>query len=303
MTHFFQKNLLLLLIFSGAAFALDLEVKASVSASQVFIGDVFSYEIEITAPESTEIRLPEFVGNLGNFEVKDLQNFREKKGIGQERFIQKAVLNTFVSGDFLIAPQTIEAKLGNDSLQIQTDPAAIRVMNRTTGEETDILDIESPVKDPRMPKWFWITLAVIGGILLILLGFFLHRKFKKFSAVYQLPPYEEAVAALQEMRGRGLLLSGNQAEYFFEMGFIIRRYLERRFQAEILDATLAELRPRMTHVPGLTQNYKESMILFAEETEPVKFAKVKLPQERIEFWNAWADRLLQDTRPAPEEKK
>lgn len=299
-----QIKALFFLLFSVVSiFAFDLSVKASVSTSQVFIGDRFIYEIEVTGPQGVKIELPEFVGNLGSFEVKDLQNFREELPGNQTRFVSKAVLNTFVSGDFLIAPQRIEASLESDSLKLQTDPVALRVLNRMAGDEDDILDIEDPLKDPRLPAWIWIILAVFGAVLLIALGWWLRRKFKPELRILRLPPYEEALEALKEMRARNLLQQGNQAEYFFEMGFILRRYLERRFQVDILDATLTELRRRMSHVAGLKENYKESVIRFAEETEPVKFAKFELSPERCEFWNAWMDRLLEETRPLPEEKK
>jgi hypothetical protein len=45
------------------------------------------------------------------------------------------------------------------------------------------------------------------------------------------------------------------------------------------------------------------MVTLAVETEPVKFAKMKLDGERCRFWDEWADRLLEDTKPAPEEEK
>ena len=35
----------------------------------------------------------------------------------------------------------------------------------------------------------------------------------------------------------------------------------------------------------------------------MKFAKMKIGDDRGVFWNDWASRLLEDTKPAPEEKK
>ena len=61
-----------------------------------------------------------------------------------------------------------------------------------------------------------------------------------------------------------------------------------------------ELKKRMAHVAGLPQAYKESVVTLAVETEPVKFAKMKLEGERCKFWDEWADRLLEDTKPDPE---
>ena len=131
----------------------------------------------------------------------------------------------------------------------------------------------------------------------------MHKKFAKRGEAPQLPPYEEAVLALKNLRNKNYLAEGNQGDYFMSLGFITRRYIERRFEVDILDATVAELKKRMAHVAGLPQAYKESVVTLAVETEPVKFAKMKLEGERCKFWDEWADRLLEDTKPMPEEEK
>lgn len=287
------------------SFAFDVSVKANVENAQVFIGDMFNYEIAVTAPENAVVDLPSFVGNLGNFEVKEMKNERITEGMpkGTAKFTWLATLNTFVSGDFMIAPQQVVAVVGKDTVRTNTDPVALKVANRTTGEETDILEVEEPMADPRMPQWVIIALCVLGAAVLVLLGWLLHKKFRKQGEAPRLPPYEEAVLSLKELRNRNYLAEGNQGDYFMSMGFITRRYIQRRFEVDILDATTAELKQRMAHVVGLPQAYKESVVTLAVETEPVKFAKMKLDGERCRFWDEWADHLLQDTKPTPEEEQ
>ena len=285
-----------------SAHAFDLSVKANVDNAQVFIGDKFNYEIQVTAPENAIVDLPSFVGNLGSFEVKEMKNEKITEGMpkGTAKFTWLATLNTFVSGDFLIAPQEVNAIVGTDTVKTHTDPVAVKVAARTNGEETDIIEVEDPMKDPRLPQWVYILFAVLGVALLVFLGWFLHKKFAKRGEAPQLPPYEEAVLALKNLRNRNYLAEGNQGDYFMTLGFIVRRYIERRFEVDILDATVAELKKRMSHVAGLPQAYKESVVTLAVETEPVKFAKMKLEGERCTFWDEWADRLLEDTKPDPE---
>ena len=290
---------------AAPALAFDVSVKANVDNAQVFVGDMFNYEIQVTAPENAIVDLPSFVGNLGSFEVKEMKNEKVTEGMpkGSAKFVWQATLNTFVSGDFLIAPQQVQAVVGSDTVKVNTDPVAVKVSMRTTGEETDILEAEDPLDDPRLPQWFFVLLIVVGVALLVFLGWFLHKKFAKAGAAPQLPPYEEAVLALKELRAKNYLAEGNQGDYFMALGFIARRYVERRFEVDILDATVAELKQRMSHVAGLPQAYKETVVTLAVETEPVKFAKMKLDGERCRFWDEWADRLLEDTKPTPEEKK
>ena len=63
------------------ASAFDVSVKANVDNAQVFVGDMFNYEIQVTAPENAIVDLPSFVGNLGSFEVKEMK-FRPKIDTG-----------------------------------------------------------------------------------------------------------------------------------------------------------------------------------------------------------------------------
>jgi hypothetical protein len=44
-----------------------------------------------------------------------------------------------------------EAVVGKDSVVTHTDPVAVKVASRTNGQESDIMDVEPPMKDPRMP--------------------------------------------------------------------------------------------------------------------------------------------------------
>lgn len=307
--QFFDRTNCLVLValfafLSSPVLAFDVSVKANVDNAQVFVGDMFNYEIEVTAPENAIVDLPSFVGNLGSFEVKEMKNERVTEGMpkGSAKFKWQASLNTFVSGDFMIAPQEINAVVGTDTVKTRTDPVAVKVAARTTGEETDILEVEDPMADPRLPQWLYILFAVLGAAVLVFLGWFLHKKFRKQVEAPRLPPYEEAVLAMKDLRIRNYLAEGNQADYFMGMGFVARRYIERRFEVDILDATVTELKQRMSQVAGLPQAYKESVVTLAVETEPVKFAKMKLDGERCRFWDEWVDRLLEDTKPVPEEE-
>lgn len=298
------------LFVAASAFGFHVSVKSLTTASQVFVGDRFDYEICVTAPESAMVDLPSFVGNLGNFEVKDLQHEERSEGApkGQKKFVWRATLNTFVAGDFLIAPQEVRAVLGADSVETRTDPVAVKVVSRTDGSEEDILDVEEPLADTRLPGWVSVLLGIVAAALLVFLGWFLHKKFRREKAAPKLPPYEEAVLALKDLRGKQLLALGNQAEFYAALSFIVRRYVERRFLGEhpaegILDATLSQLKVRVPQIAELSEEYRQALVEFERETYPVKFAKMKIGDDRGLFWDDWAEKLFEETKPAPESEK
>ena len=63
------------------SFAFDVSVKANVDNAQVFVGDMFNYEIQVTAPENAIVDLPSFDGNLGSFDVKEMKNEKVTEGM------------------------------------------------------------------------------------------------------------------------------------------------------------------------------------------------------------------------------
>lgn len=292
---------LLLALFAGAAFAFDLSVTAQVSASQVFIGDVFSYKVEVEVPAGAGVDLPKFVGNLGSFEVLDMNTEVSKAGAGRERHVWSATLNTFIGGDFALAPQEVVAAFDGDSAFTMTDPVPVKVLQRTEESEVDILEAEDPVELPGTP-WYVVLLIVLAVLLVGGLAYLAFRNWKRGGAVRELPPYEEAVLALSELKTRNLA-AADQAAFFEQLGFIVRRYVERRFEHPILDATDSELKARMSQVKGLQEAFKMGVVNLAEESAPVKFARFKLEDARLEFWTDFAARLFEDTKPAPEEER
>ncbi|MCK9181682.1 MAG: BatD family protein [Fibrobacteraceae bacterium] len=315
--------LLLTALSAVSAFAFDISVKSSVTASQVLIGDRFNYEIDVTAPENATVELPSFVGNLGSFEVKDMKHEKIIEGLpkGRAKFVWRSTLNTFVAGEFLIAPQEVQAVIGKDTVNTRTDPVAVKVAARTTGDETDILDVEDPIKDPRLPVWLYWILGILAAAVLVLAGWFLHKKLRKQSEPVQLPPYEEAVLELKKLRDLQLLALGNQADFFTALSFIVRRYIQRRYLGEIaevkekgkknapqtkrasrgiLDATLSQLKKRIPAIAELPDSYKAAVISLEEETYPVRFAKMKIGDDRGIFWDDFAAKFFDDTKPMPE---
>lgn len=68
----------------------------------------------------------------------------------------------------------------------RTDPVAVKVVTRTDGSEEDILDVEEPLADSRLPGWVSVLLGIVAAALLVFLGWFLHKKFRREKEVPKL---------------------------------------------------------------------------------------------------------------------
>jgi len=289
-------------LFATPILAQNVQVKALVNPSQIHIGDRFQYHLEVKAPESLAVDLPELVGNLGSFEVKDMKVAQGKPENGFKTHTWDLTLSTFVGGDFILPPQVVVAYKNQDSLLTRTEPVNVRVLGRLNDKDEDILDVEPPVSDPHIPWWVW----ALGGMVVAVGLFFgiriLIRSLRKPAPTPALPPYEEAVLALSELRKRGLLAQGNQAEHFFEAGQVLRRFVHRQFNADVLDATTAELAERLDTLSAIPDNLRKEWLQYYRETDLVKFAKANLEESACQRLETFADEFLFQNRPLSWEK-
>ena len=298
-----EMSLVAFVLLTSSLYAQNLQVKAVVNPSQIHIGDRFHYHLEVTAAESLAVDLPELVGNLGSFEVKDMKITEGKPTQGSKTHNWDLTLSTFVGGDFVLPPQVVVAWKGKDSLLTRTEPVTVRVLGRLNEKDEDILDVEPPVKDPHTPWWVWVLVAIPVLALLVFGGRWLWKRLRQMAVVPLLPPYEEALQAIKDLRSRNLLENQEQAEHFFALGQILRRYIHRQYRGDVVDATTQELPTRMESVQGIGRDWCDAWIDFAKDTDMVKFAKVTLPTEECARLEKFADDFLMWNHPAPEEKK
>lgn len=278
------------------------EVQAQVSSSEIYIGDQFVYEIVVQSADSIAVDLPMLTGNLAAFEVKDYQVQTQKVRAG---WVYKwtLVLNTFVSGTYALPAQMVEVVSGADTVRTSTNVVPIKVLPRVdSAADEDIAEVDPVLHDGAWPLWLKIVLGILAAAALVGAGVYVYRKVRAREAQGVLPPYEEALAAVAALRQRQLLEQDLQAEYFFALGQILRRYLQRRFAVEVVDATAAEISRRLDNIPGLTGALREAMLEFVHSTDLVKFARQPLPAEQVAQLDQFADRLLQETRPQPEDE-
>lgn len=283
--------------------AQELQFRTSVNPSEIRIGDRFQYHLEVESPESLQVDLPELVGNLGSFEVKDLLSGEKKLGQGKVLYTWDLTLSTFIGGDFVIPPQTVIAIAGKDTLRTQTEPVRVRVLGRVSEADEDILDLEDPISDPHWAWWVWALIAVGATVILALIGRLFWKKLRRPAAPPPLAPYEEALSSLSALRARKLLESGEQAAHFYELGQLMRRFLHREYHADLLDATTHEMEERLNGISALPAELRHRWLDFCRESDMVKFAQQSLEQERAHMWDSFIDELLQTLKPQPMETK
>lgn len=148
--------------------------------------------------------------------------------------------------------------------------------------------------------WLLIILLIIAG----LCYYYTRRKKEDMVSVQEkplLPPYEEAIEALDKLKIDKLWQSGQNKEYYTRLTDILRRYIDRRFGINAVEMTTTQIidtLKRNDETRAVNQQLKQIL----EVADFVKFANMHtLPDDNETAWNR-AEKFVNDTKPLPPEE-
>jgi hypothetical protein len=279
----------------------QVDIDSKVDRSHITIGDRLEYDIRIEFPAEGNVILPSVLGNLGSFEVKSYDTDRKPAKNGRRSETHHFVLSTFTVGTYTLPPQRVEYRDSADTtaLTLFTQPIEI-VVERTSAETVkDIADIDEiiPARQASWLGWLWGALALT--VLGLLVWFLLRRKAATLKETPQLPPWEEARAALDPLQVSAFIRSNRARELAFTLSHILRRYLSRRYGVDALESTNTEFLELTGNLP-LNGAQKAWIGSFCESAESVKFAGQGLLESDGEAWTRGIRELLDATRPTAE---
>lgn len=238
---FLKKGLGLLLFFAPAAFA---QVTSTVDPASIKIGEEIKYTIQVEADSISGIVFPEGQTFLPLEVIEEYPvdtSFQQAK----YRLIKKYGLTQFDSGRYVIPQQRILI----DNRPFLTDSILIEVADVAVDTTTQkMFAIKSAIDVPPPPSkflknllWTLLILAVLVGIAYLLV----RRKRKIKESKKQLPPYEEALFALQSLDNSELLKNYKIKDYYSSLTEIVKRYLDREVDETALESTTNELIERL----------------------------------------------------------
>ena len=170
------------------------------------------------------------------------------------------------------------------------------VVAGTNANPTALRDIKPPIEIPS--GWAWV-----GWMLLVLavaaLAFWAWRYWQKRRAqakiVPVVPPH---IRAKQKLR-KALALIGQPREFCILVSDTVRWYLEERFDFHAPERTTEEFLYEVSRDQVLTDEHKELLRAFLQESDLVKFAR-HLPglDDRQRVLDA-AEKFVRETQPQP----
>ena len=273
-----------------AAFTMALEghspsIKASINRKRIFIGDRIRYKVEaIPGLAAFEVKFPQFNGGLiGDCEIKD-------------------------SGDrWLDMTSYYVGKRKIPSIEIKYRPKS--EMNWKAGLTNELaFTVESvlpkgarlyDIKDIKGPLYpFSLSKLIMRIIVSFIILWILIKILKMFRKKPPLKlPYETALDELKAAIGQ-FSSGGGKKEYYVRISDTIRRYIEMVFSLRATEMTTQEFLMSLNNAPELSSGYKDSLKVFMEACDLVKFARHTPSAAEIDSVLTAAKKFIEETKEA-----
>jgi hypothetical protein len=218
-------------------------------------------------------------------------NYRKQYGLTQ-----------FDSGSYTIPRQKIifnNKFFLSDTINVEVRDVAIDTTKQKMFDIKAAMEVDKvPFQVPTGVYWLIILVGVVLAI-----WYFLKRKKQKAEAKKQLPPYQEALVALEELDCSQYLLQNNAKEYYSLLTEIVKRYLDREVDDAALESTTQELIGRLNSLKKSRNFDFQSQDIKHLETilkraDLVKFAKMQQGSGQAQADRSRVEEIISNTHKA-----
>lgn len=302
-----------LTLMSVAAYGNAAVVSAKLDSTVLLMGKQTALHIEILQAKNVE-------GAFTNESSDTICKYVEIVGrtdadtvdVGNDRVQIKRdlILQSFDSGLYVLPP--IQYVVGKDTFKSQQLTLKVMPVNVDTLVTIHGSDKESVLMyDWRwlfifdylpdfIVDYWWVFLIIIviaaGGIYV-----FMFRKKKGADptvVVKLVPPYDEAMQRLEELKTRKLWQNGQEKEYYTILTDILRNYIDRRFGINAMEMTSSQI-ISILRKNKETKAVNEQLSQILEMADFVKFAKVRPLPDDNEAAYVKAVNFVAETKPLP----
>lgn len=283
-------------------------VSAEVDANDVLIGDHIQYTLFIGMPRGAtvnQIGLDAFAQAEG-FEVINMGRLDTVPTEADVLLTQKIILTSFDSGSYYLPEIPVTIQQGGQTETLRTNQIPIKVNTLPVSADTTALQPIKPIIEE--PLNLQDVAPYLGGILglvaIILLArwWWIRRNRPPKEAAPPPPPRPAHEIALEKLDtlGQGKWLDQEAYKAFqSELTYILREYLEGRFDIRAMEHTTTEIIRQMDRV-HTERDWRSELEEMLSTADLVKFAKATPPRSFHENALETVRQFVEATRPRNE---
>ncbi|MFT4804794.1 MAG: hypothetical protein ACI9YE_002001 [Psychroserpens sp.] len=278
MTSSFKRrgSCLLFFLLSLVSFA---QVTSSIDTTKIRIGEQITFKVLV---ESDSIDLVVFPEGQTFMPLEMIASFKidTTKNNNKFQLIKEYALTQFDSGAYTIPKQKIvvgDKIFFTDSLRVEVQTIAVDTTKQKLFDIKPMITVEKATS-----KWWLYTL--FGLLVFALIGFVLYwfiwrkKPLSEEEKIALLPPYDRAKMALKKLDESDYLQKEELKDYYSELTFIIRKYLDEKVYDRALESTTDQLVDRLNILRDgnqieLSNDDIKNIETILKRADLVKFAK------------------------------
>lgn len=272
----------------GKVYAQQTLIDVTIDSAAILIGEQTKLHLTVTADKDRPVQLLLPADTLmRGVEVLDISR-PDSSLIENDRLVikQDLLITSFDSSLYLLPP--LKVIDGPDT--ISSNQVALKVS--TIPVNVDKPDEFNDIKAVWKPPFVWadyypIIYGVLLGLFLLCVIIYIIKRLRNRKSllpfaepeVPKLPPYEQAIKELDELKGQKLWQQGLNKEYYTSLTETLRRYIDERFGVNAMELTSTEILNLLRGVPEVKSVY-DKLQQILQLADFVKFAKIHpLPNE------------------------
>lgn len=309
--HSIQALIMAMMLLALPAMAGNTTISAKLDSTHVLMGKTIGLHISVVQDREVNGLMLNLVADTLNAKVEiadkgkadttalDNNRLQINRDITLQAFdpgtYQLPAILYVVGGDTLRSKETLTLTV--DSIKV--DPQGkIKDFKPVAEAPFKLLDwIPDFISD-----YWWAWLA---GLLLLAFGLYAYFKWYKKGinplkpVKKRLPPYEEAMQALSNLKSRNLWQNGQEKEYYTTLTDILRVYIDRRFGINAVEMTSTQIMDKIRQNED-AHIAKEQLNNVLEIADFVKFANMHTLADDNEIAFQRAVNFVEQTKPLPQ---
>lgn len=272
------------------------QLKATVDATEINIGDIVTLTLAVQYPSAAKVSLP--VGNmLGEWTVRNVSNIPAKplNNDNQEVGLQ-IQLAIYKIGEFNIPALEVELiKKSGEREVLDSQPIKIKVDSVLTGQKQELKELKAQAEITPDYRFFLYLLAALASAIFLIYWIIATLRKRRKVAVKEIrdsrTPEQIARDAIQDLLSRKLVEQGLLKQYYLDLSEIVKRYIGQKLTILSLERTTEEF-TRDLRQTSLPIHDFEMIGEFLVECDLVKFAKYHPSLEEIQSIQQQAIQLI-----------
>ncbi|MFG6685149.1 BatD family protein [Mariniflexile sp. HNIBRBA6329] len=258
---------------------LNAQVKSSIDSTKIKIGQQITYKIEVESKPNSLVVFPEGQ-TFSPLEMLESYAIDTIKKNDTYNLIKKYGLTQFDSGKYTIPRQKIivgDKTFFTDSLKVEVNNVVVDTTKQGLYDIKPIIEVDKKGSD--WWKYLLLTLLIVGVIGFLMYWLIWRKKpLTEAEQIALLPPYDRAKLALRKLDESHYLETESIKEYYSELTFIIRKYLDEKVYDKALESTTDELITRLNILKEsnqieLSKEDIRNLESILKRADLVKFAK------------------------------